>query len=94
MLVALTLPWSARVPRVMSKKCEEIFLSYSSQDSFEASLLQFATEPILQDLFVKVWTYERDQSKAERQVGESLKRRVQNSVAAIFLVSAFARARR
>jgi len=34
-----------------------------------------------------VWTYERDQAKSERQIGKSLKLRIQNSVAAIFLAS-------
>jgi len=71
----------------MSRKSIEIFLSYSGKDSFEASLLQFAIEQLLADLGVKVWTYERDQGKTERQVGKSLKLRVQSSAAAIFLAS-------
>src|SRR5687767_10321244 len=65
----------------------EIFLSYSGKDSFEASLLQFALEQLLADLSVRVWTYERDQAKSERQIGKSLKQRVQKSAAAIFLAS-------
>ena len=71
----------------MSRKTIEIFLSYSGKDSFEASLLQFAIEQLLEDMGVKVWTYERDQAKSERQIGKSLKRRVQKSDAAIFLAS-------
>jgi len=71
----------------MSPKSIEIFLSYSGQDSFEAGLLQFAIEQLLGDLGVTVWTYERDQAKSERQIGKSLKLRIQNSVAVIFLAS-------
>ena len=71
----------------MSRKSTEIFLSYSGKDSFEASLLQFAIEQLLGDLGAKVWTYERDQAKSERQIGKSLKVRVQKSAAAIFLAS-------
>jgi hypothetical protein len=71
----------------MNRKSIEIFLSYSGKDSFEASLLQFAIEQLLNDLNAKVWTYERDQGKSERQIGKSLKLRIQNSVAAIFLAS-------
>jgi hypothetical protein len=71
----------------MSKKRTEIFLSYSGKDSFEASLLQFAIEQLLSDLDATVWTYERDQEKSERQVGKSLKVRVQQSAAVIFLAS-------
>lgn len=72
----------------MSPKSIAIFLSYSGKDSFEASLLQFAIEQLLGNLCVKVWTYERDQAKSERQIGKGLKLRVQNSAAAIFLASA------
>jgi hypothetical protein len=72
---------------VIARKSISIFLSYSGRDSFEASLLQFAIERLLADLGVKVWTYGRDQAKSERQVGKSLKLRVQNSRAAIFLAS-------
>ena len=65
----------------------DIFLSYSGKDSFEASLLQFALEHLLEDLAVTVWTYERDQDKSERRVAYSLKTRVQGSSAALFLAS-------
>lgn len=71
----------------MSRTSIEIFLSYSCKDSFEASLLQFAIEQLLADMDVKVWTYERDQAKSERQIGKSLKLRVQNSAVALFLAS-------
>src|SRR5262245_65041131 len=71
----------------MNKKGMEIFLSYSGKDSFEAGLLQFAVERLLAHLDVTVWTYERDQAKSERQVGKSLKLRVQQSAAVIFLAS-------
>ena len=65
----------------------EIFLSYSGKDSFEAGLLQFALERLLEDLGVTVWSYERDQDKGERRIAHSLKTRVQGSSAAVFLAS-------
>src|SRR5690349_6983690 len=71
----------------MSQKALEIFLSYSGKNSFEASLLQFAVEQLLADLGAKVWTYDRDQGKSERQVANSLKCRVSKSTAVIFLAS-------
>jgi hypothetical protein len=71
----------------MDRNSIDIFLSYSGKDSFEAGLLQFAMEQLMSDLAVKVWTYERDQAKSERQIGKSLKLRVQNSAAAVFLAS-------
>ena len=37
------------------------------------------------NLDVVVWTYERDQSRDERKIGQSLKNRVQQASAAIFL---------
>ena len=64
-----------------------IFLSYSGEDAFEAGLLQFAIEQMLADLKVAVWTYQRDQDRAERSIGKSLKDRVRESSATIFLVS-------
>jgi TIR domain len=65
----------------------DVFLSYSGKDSFEASLLQFALEQMLSDLGIRIWTYERDQAKSERQIGKSLKLRVQSSAAVVFLAS-------
>jgi hypothetical protein len=76
-----------RYDRAMPGNSFEIFLSYSGKDSFEASLLQFAIEALLTDLGVKVWTYQRDQKKSERQVGKSLKLHVQKSSAVLFLAS-------
>jgi hypothetical protein len=57
----------------MNRKKKNICLSHSGENSFEASLLQFAIEHFLQDLGVRVWTYERDQTKSEREIGKSLK---------------------
>lgn len=71
----------------MAHNSSEVFLSYSSDDAFEASLLQFAIEHILADLGVKVWAYQRDQAKSEREIAKSLKERVRRSSAAIFLIS-------
>jgi hypothetical protein len=64
-----------------------IFLSYSSDHSFEAELLQFAYENLLHDLNAKVWTYERDQARDERAVAAGLKERVRDSTAMIFFVT-------
>ncbi len=64
-----------------------LFLSYSGADAFEAALLQFAIEQLLGDLCVKVWTYQRDQSKDERSIAKSLREKVRASKATIFLVS-------
>ena len=50
-------------------------------------MLQFALETLLADENVEAWTYKRDQSHAERQVAKSLKERVKESVAVVFLVS-------
>jgi hypothetical protein len=71
----------------MESKKKQIFLSYSGEDSFEASLLQFAIEHLLADRNAKVWTYQRDQPKNQRSIGKSLKDRVRASSATIFLVS-------
>jgi hypothetical protein len=35
----------------------QVFLSYSSDDSCEASLLAYAIESLLMDQRVRVWTY-------------------------------------
>jgi len=64
-----------------------VFLSYSGEDAFEASLLQYAIEHMLADLTVTVWTYQRDQARDQRSIGKSLKDRVRESSATIFLVS-------
>jgi hypothetical protein len=49
--------------------------------------LQYAFESMLNDTGVKVWTYQRDQSKSQRNIATSLKDRIQGSKATIFLVS-------
>ena len=64
-----------------------IFLSHAGEDAFEASLLRFAVEHILAHLGASVWTYRRDQSRDERSVAGSLKDRVRESAAFIFLLS-------
>jgi hypothetical protein len=65
----------------------QVFLSHSGEDRFEASLLQYAIEQMLADINVTVWTYERDQRLDERSIGKSLKDRVRESKAVVFLVS-------
>jgi hypothetical protein len=65
----------------------QVSLSYSGDDAFEASLLQYAIEQMLADLQVTVWTYQRDQARDQRSIGKSLKDRVRESRATIFLVS-------
>lgn len=71
----------------MADKPHNIFLSYSGEDAFEASLLQFAFEVLMKDLEVRVWTYKRDQKKDEKDISKSLKKRIEKSHATIFLVS-------
>ena len=64
-----------------------IFLSYPSDHSVEAELLQFAYETLLADVKAKVWTYERDQAKDEKAVAESLKVQVKTSKALVALIT-------
>ena len=64
-----------------------IFLSHASGDAFEAGLLQFAVEHILAHLGAAVWTYRHDQARDERDIAGSLKTRVRQSHAVIFLLS-------
>jgi len=71
----------------MASRNRQLFLSYAGEDAFEASLLQYALEHMLADLGARVWTYQRDQSKDQRNIGKSLKDRVRESSATIFLVS-------
>ena len=71
----------------MKKSRAELFLSYSGDDAFEANLLQYALEVMLADVGVKVWTFQRDQSKGQRSIARSLRARVRQSKATIFLVS-------
>lgn len=67
----------------------EIFLSYAGEDGFEATLLQQAVEAMLRDVNALVWTYERDQTRDERDIASSLRERIRRSVAAIVLISQF-----
>ena len=71
----------------MALSGNRIFLSYSGEDSFEASLLQFAMEKLLEKSGVSVWSYERDQNKDERNISKSLKEKIKKSQATIFLAS-------
>jgi hypothetical protein len=66
---------------------KQVFISYSGRDDFQASLLQYAIEQMLRAEGVEAWTFQRDQSRSEKQIAESLKTRVKESVASIFLVS-------
>jgi hypothetical protein len=65
----------------------QVFISYSGHDSFEAELLQFAIEAMLDTEQVKAWTFQRDQPLSEKTVPAALKQSVQNSVALVFLLS-------
>jgi len=64
-----------------------VFISYSGHDAFEASLLQYAIETMLAAQAVSAWTYQRDQSRAEKDVAAALKQSVRDSLATVFLVS-------
>jgi hypothetical protein len=66
---------------------KQVFISYSGRDDFQASLLQYAIEQMLREEGVEAWTFQRDQGRSEKQIAESLKNRVKESVASIFLVS-------
>lgn len=65
----------------------QVFISYSGEDSFEAGLLQYAFETLLKREQVVAWTFERDQPRSEKEIANSLKQQVRESVATIFLVS-------
>ena len=54
----------------------QIFLSYASDDAFEAGLLQSALELLLKDLGATVWAYGRDQVGDQRTIGGSLRDRI------------------
>jgi len=68
-------------------KPAQVFISYAGHDSFEASLLQFSIETILAPQRVTAWTYQRDQSRSEKEVAKALKKSVQDSMATVFIVS-------
>ena len=68
-------------------KPAQVFISYAGHDSFEASLLQFSIETLLAPQRVTAWTYQRDQSRSEKEVAKALKKSVQDSMATVFIVS-------
>lgn len=65
----------------------QVFISYAGHDAFEAELLQFAIETLLAPHNVNVWTFQRDQSRSEKEIAAALKKTVQDSVATVFIVS-------
>lgn len=65
----------------------QIFVSHSGRNAFEASILQYVLETMLANEGVTAWTFERDQSRSEQEIARSLKERVRESSAAVFLVS-------
>jgi hypothetical protein len=65
----------------------QVFLSYAGEAALEASLLQYAIEQMLADLDAMVWTFQRDQARDQRSIGNSLRDRVRESNAVLFLVS-------
>lgn len=67
----------------------QIFISYSSHNEFEATLLQFAIEKLLEDKKVSVWTFQKDQKCSEKEVANSIKQKVKESIATVFLVSPY-----
>jgi hypothetical protein len=71
----------------MTKSKHQIFISYSGHDEFEAGLLQFALENSLGSDRVSAWTFQRDQKRSEKEIANSLKNKVKESIATIFLVS-------
>lgn len=50
-------------------------------------MLQYVLETMLVNEGVVAWTFERDQSRSEKEIARSLKDRVRESSAAVFLVS-------
>lgn len=50
-------------------------------------MLQYVLETLLNPEGVVAWTFQRDQARSEREIANSLKQRVRESVATIFLVS-------
>ena len=65
----------------------QVFISYAGRDAFEASLLQYAIESMLGNEGVEAWTFQRDQARSEKEIARSLKDRVRESSASVFLVS-------
>lgn len=68
-------------------KDTQVFLSYSSEDIFEADLLQYVAENMLADLKVTLWAYHRDQARDQRSIAGGVRDMVRRSAAMIFLAS-------
>lgn len=68
-------------------KRTKVFISYSGHDAFEADLLQFAIETLLASEDVVAWTFQRDQSRSEKELANTLKKNVRESIATVFMVS-------
>lgn len=66
---------------------KQIFISYAGHDAFEAGLLQFAIEKVFEKKGITTWTFQRDQKRSEKEIANSLKQKVKESIATIFLVS-------
>lgn len=49
--------------------------------------MQYALETLLVDEGIVAWTFQRDQARTEKEIAQSLKQRVRESVATVFLVS-------
>lgn len=71
----------------MVSHSSQVFLSYSGDDSCEASLLVFAIETLHAGRGLRVWTFQRDQTSDTRSVAASLKDQVRRSHAMVFLAS-------
>lgn len=65
----------------------QVFISYSGHDEFEASLLQYAIETKLKNYGINAWTFQRDQNRSEKEIAVNLKKKVKESLATIFLLS-------
>ncbi|MCK9200849.1 MAG: hypothetical protein M0P59_14330 [Gallionella sp.] len=65
----------------------QVFISYAGHDAFEAELLQFAIETLLAPESVIAWTFQRDQSRSEKEIAAALKKSVRDSIATVFIVS-------
>lgn len=65
----------------------QVFISYAGHDAFEASLLQYALETLLEPEQVKAWTFQRDQRRSEKEIAAALKKSVRESIATVFILS-------
>lgn len=68
-------------------KKTQIFISYATPDGLEAGLLQFAFERLLEDKGITTWTFQRDQKLSQKEIATSLKQKVEQSIATVFLIS-------